>query len=459
MPLVQEGTASSNAERQEKLRQLLSGRSGGLLPQPVQDAAQQRMGVETDGVHLHQGEHVDAILDEFGAQALAWGADILVSSSAPSVNSDAGMELFLHEIGHVFDGGDGGSLSSPNDASERRADRLAAGEEQPRHQRPTPRGAIMRHTPGSGQEEGFDPETVAAGRAALEQLRETHPQITWKTFSQDSGWIDVVDENPYLTALEIAQTAGLDPDFYYAALGLYAAEFSTSQKEVGRTNIASDSITLNPALADGDTALHEAVHVLVQKRIWEVPDSMRDALANADIDPASLKGKRSSHSPAVIDEDFRNSIADEYIAYCLNNKIDAINGFLGFLDSIPLPDESADRVPLTEEQVHNITFRYTEAYRSTSVDMGGVPHNGDSYTVSAPITISARDALAVDADLSAMFGLPMELLEVPVIQQRLDDLGCAHLYQPLPPSPGHHSTTETSWMNSSPSSSGLHGCR
>ena len=135
--LGQTGQAAETTEEEDgqdsaELAHRIDQAQGQGRPLDTQTRAEMETSFEHDfgGVRVHTGRESESLNQEVNATAFTTGRDIFFSEGTYSPGSTEGKKLLAHELTHVVqqesaDGSVPAGISSPQDASEREADRVA----------------------------------------------------------------------------------------------------------------------------------------------------------------------------------------------------------------------------------------------------------------------------------------------------------------------------------------------
>jgi hypothetical protein len=117
-----------------RLLQAAAGDAGIPLDQSVRGPLEHQVGANLGNVRVHEGRSAEAAADSVGARAYTIGSDIYLGAEAHGLSAEARQKLLTHEAVHTVQQGGThvpltGSMtvSSPNDAAEREARKLAEG--------------------------------------------------------------------------------------------------------------------------------------------------------------------------------------------------------------------------------------------------------------------------------------------------------------------------------------------
>ena len=128
---------------------------GRPLPGPLARTMSLQLGHDFSDVRVHDDAQAAASAANYAADAYTFGSHIVFGAGQYQPGSESGQRLLMHELAHVVQASSGGTaagISSPSDASEQEASRVAATGGTGRHAGvgATPSGAIQRQaSPGA----------------------------------------------------------------------------------------------------------------------------------------------------------------------------------------------------------------------------------------------------------------------------------------------------------------------
>jgi len=133
-PLHRSGLPAAGNQAIGRLLQAAAGDAGVPLDQSVRGPLERQVGVSLGAVRVHEGRSAEAAAESLDARAYTVGSDIYLGAEAHGLGLEARQKLLTHEAVHTAQ--QGGTrvpltglktVSSPNDAAEFEARKLAEG--------------------------------------------------------------------------------------------------------------------------------------------------------------------------------------------------------------------------------------------------------------------------------------------------------------------------------------------